>query len=201
MKLKLKGIMLEKCRDFGLSEQAIEALTELGSKQLNADSTDTDFIATADSLVPFAKAMQGEITRKMRTEKATQSDIDVQKAQSALEGVSKTASEGALSENVPAWAKSMMDAVNELKAENANRRKVSRAEMISEKAKNLGIPDYLMKRVSFADDCDLDKELAEYKQELVTNSLLPKQAQTEASSLEVMREQAKVWAESLPDKK
>ncbi|EKC66961.1 hypothetical protein OBE_05683, partial [human gut metagenome] len=65
----------------------------------------------------------------------------------------------------------------------------------------LGIPDYLMKRVSFAEDADLDKELADYKQELVTNNLMPKeQAHETGSSKEAMEADAKAWAESLPNK-
>ena len=58
-----------------------------------------------------------------------------------------------------------------------------------------------MKRVSFADDADLDKELEEYKQELVTNNLMPKeQAHETGSNKQAMEASAKAWAESLPNK-
>ena len=79
--------------------------------------------------------------------------------------------------------------------------KTTRQAEISAKAKKLGIPDYLMKRVSFAEDADLDKELADYKQELVTNNLMPKeQAHETGSTKEAMEADAKAWAESLPNK-
>ena len=46
-----------------------------------------------------------------------------------------------------------------------------------------------------------DKELADYKQELVTNNLMPKeQAHETGSSKEAMEADAKAWAESLPNK-
>ena len=104
---------------------------------------------------------------------------------------------------MPEWAKGFQAKLDALEKENATlkaeKTKTERAALIAEKAKKLGIPDYLMKRVSFADDADLDKELSEYKQELVTNSLLPKYAAGEQGSKDAdMKAAAKSWAESLP---
>ena len=104
---------------------------------------------------------------------------------------------------MPEWAKGFQAKLDALEKENATlkaeKTKTERAALIAEKAKKLGIPDYLMKRVSFADDADLDKELADYKQELVTNNLMPKDAASEKGGKdEAMKADAKSWAESLP---
>lgn len=64
-----------------------------------------------------------------------------------------------------------------LKAENDALKKQKsveeRSSAIANKAKELGIPEYLMKRFSIADDADIDAELTSFKQDLVTNKLLP----------------------------
>ena len=147
-----------------------------------------------DLLVPYAKAIQGEITRKTR--KTTQS------TEKPSEGEGKGEGEKS-GEEMPEGAKGFQAKLDALEKENATlkaeKTKTERAALIAEKAKKLGIPDYLMKRVSFAEDADLDKELADYKQELVTNNLMPKDATSEKGSKdEAMKADAKSWAESLP---
>ena len=159
------------------------------------DASDEDIAQAADLLVPYAKAIQGEITRKTRKQ-TTQST----EKQSKREGEGEGEKSG---EEMPEWAKGFQAKLDALEKENetlkAEKTKTERAALIAEKAKKLGIPDYLMRRVSFADDADLDKELSEYKQELVTNSLLPKDAAGEQGSKDAdMKAAAKSWAESLP---
>lgn len=193
MKKKFKTALSEKCKDMGLSEKAIDELTELGIKSLKDDASDEDITKAVDSLVPFAKAMQGEITRKMRKPQ--------QSAEKPSEGEGE--GEGAKSGEMPEWAKGFQAKLDALEKENATlkaeKTKTERATLIAEKAKKLGIPDYLMKRVSFADDADIDKELADYKQELVTNNLMPKDAASEKGTKdEAMKAEAKAWADSLP---
>ena len=76
----------------------------------------------------------------------------------------------------------------------------STKEEIAAKAKELGIPDFLMKRFSLADDADIDKELTDYKQELVTNSLMSADgADFMSSSEQAAKDDAKKWADSLPN--
>ena len=79
--------------------------------------------------------------------------------------------------------------------------KKSRAEQIAAKAKSLNIPDFLMENFSIADDADIDKVLTEFAQKLVNNKLMPKDTALELSGTdEAMKNEAKSWAESLPDK-
>ena len=58
-----------------------------------------------------------------------------------------------------------------------------------------------MKRIAIADDADIAKELADFKQDLVSNNLMPKDAASETGQKEdAMKADAKAWAESLPNK-
>lgn len=194
MKKKFRTALSERCKDFGLTDKALDDLTELGIKSLKDDASDEDITKAVDLLVPYAKAIQGEITRKTR--KTTQS------AEKPSDGEGKGEGEKS-GEEMPEWAKGFQAKLDALEKENATlkaeKTKTERAALIAEKAKKLGIPDYLMKRVSFADDADLDKELADYKQELVTNNLMPKDATSEKGGKdEAMKAEAKSWAESLP---
>ena len=57
-----------------------------------------------------------------------------------------------------------------------------------------------MKRFSIADDADIEQELKDYKQELVTNKLMPEdKADILSSSQKAMEDDAETWAKSLPD--
>jgi hypothetical protein len=198
MKTKFRNALSEKCKDMGLTDKLLDELTELGCVGLKDDATDEDITAKVDSIVPFAKAMQGEITRK------TKPSSKSSKQQSKKEG-NEDDDEGEDGKDVPEWFKPFQQQMTSLQAENdklkAEKAKSERTADIAAKAKKLRIPEYLMKRVTFADDADIDKELADYKQELVNHNLMPKEAQHETGSEdEQMRESAKAWASSLPSK-
>ena len=184
MKKKFRKLLSEKCKDMGLTDKALDDLVEIGAEGLADDASDEDIAAKVDSLVPYAKAMQGEITRKTQRPKPQS-----KKPQSNDEGED----EGGNEDEAPEWFKPFQKKLTDLETENAalkaEKAKTTRQAEISAKAKKLGIPDYLMKRVSFAEDADLDKELADYKQEYETGS-----------SKEAMEADAKAWAESLPNK-
>lgn len=193
MKKKFLAALSVKCKSFGLTEKALDELSELGSKDLADDATDEDINKAVDLLVPFAKAMQGEITRKTSKKKPSVKPSD-----------DEGNDEGDDDKKTPEWFKPFQEKMTALEAENAalkeKEKLAERTSLISEKAKKLGIPDYLMKRVSFADDADIDKELEEYKQELVSNNLMPKeQANEKGSKDEAMKAAADAWAKTLPD--
>lgn len=192
MKKKFLTALSVKCKSYGLTDKALDELVELGSKDLAEDATDEDIEKAVDLLVPFAKAMQGEITRKTSKKKPSVKPSD-----------DEGNGEGD-DDKMPKWFEPFMQKLQNLEAENTQlkeKEKASnRASLISEKAKKLGIPDYLMKRVSFADDADIDKELEDYKQELVSNNLVPKeQANERGTKEEAMKAAADAWAQSLPD--
>lgn len=194
MNKKLLSVLQAKCKDFGLSEKAIEDLATLGSEGLTDETFDEDIEKKADSLVPFAKQMQAEVTRKAQNKKPTEKPAEPQKAQNGDEE--------------PEWFKNykieqekqMQELKNENAAMKAEKSKAERSASIAAKAKELGIPDFLMKRISLADDADIEKELTEYKQELVTNNLMPaERADIISSSEQAAKDDAKAWANSLPN--
>ncbi len=200
MKKKLLTLLTGKCKDMGLTEKALGELVELGSEGLSDDASDEDIAKKVDSLVPYAKAMQAEITRKTKKKQSTTK-------QSTEDGEGEGEGEYKGGNDVPEWFKAEMqkrdkqisDLIKENETLKANETKKSRSEQIAAKAKELGIPDFLMKRFSIADDADIEKELTEYAQDLVNNKLMPKDGAHElSSSEEAMRNDAKAWAESLP---
>lgn len=199
MNTKLFEVLKTKCKSFGLTKKALEELTELGSSELTDESTDEEIAAKADLLVPYAKAMQGEITRKTRKSST--------KKQSEDEGDGEDESDT----EMPVWFKQYQQSNdqriaalekenNDLKAEKAA---TERATTIADKAKKLGIPEFMVKRIigSIAEDADVDAELANFKQELVNNSLMPKGQAHEAGKIDLTqaKEDAKSWAAGLPD--
>lgn len=58
MKKKFRKLLSEKCKDMGLTDKALDHLVEIG-EGLADDASDEDIAAKVDSLVPYAKAMQG----------------------------------------------------------------------------------------------------------------------------------------------
>lgn len=200
MKKKLLTLLTGKCKDMGLTEKALGELVELGSEGLSDDASDEDIAKKVDSLVPYAKAMQAEITRKTKKKQSTTK-------QSTEDGEGEGEGEDKGGNDVPEWFKAEMqkrdkqisDLIKENETLKSNETKKSRSEQIAAKAKELGIPDFLMKRFSIADEADIEKELTEYAQDLVNNKLMPKDGAHElSSSEEAMRNDAKAWAESLP---
>lgn len=196
MRKSILEILQAKCKDFGLSDKAIEELAEVGGDGLTEESSDEDAEKYADSLVPLAKLIQAEVTRKLQRKPKVENKPEQPKEEQN-------------GNEEPEWFKNYKAEqearLNELKSENqamkAERDKAERGAKIAAKAKELGIPDFLMKRYSMAEDADIDKELTAYKQDLVTNNLMPKaQADIITSSDEAARDDAKTWANSLPNK-
>ncbi len=197
MKTKLFNALNEKAKSYGLTKKALEELVEIGASDLADDASDEDIAAKAESLVPYAKAMQGEITRKSRKPSTKPS------TKSSKEEDGEGDGEG--DDDTPAWARKMNERLEALESENkqlkAEKTAAERATLIAEKSKKLGIPDFLMKRLHIADDADIDTELAAFKQDLVNNNLVPKDQTHEfGTSEEESRAAAKAWAQSLPDK-
>nr|DAL02892.1 MAG TPA: hypothetical protein [Caudoviricetes sp.] len=200
MKKKFLSALEIKCKDMGLTKNALDELTEIGAANLKDDATDDDINAAVDSLVPYAKAMQAETTRKTSRKPSTKQSTD--KGEGNGEGESKSGGNG---DDMPEWAKAMQTKLDSLVTENAQlkaeRTATERAATIAEKAKSLGIPEYLLKRMTFADDADIDAELTSLKQDLVNNNLMPKGQAHEGGSTEQQDiADAEAWAASLSNR-
>ena len=135
MKKKFRKLLSEKCKDMGLTDKALDDLVEIGAEGLADDASDEDIAAKVDSLVPYAKAMQGEITRKTQRPKPQS-----KKPQSNDEGED----EGGNEDEAPEWFKPFQKKLTDLETENAalkaEKAKTTRQAEISAKAKKLGIP-------------------------------------------------------------
>lgn len=197
MKKKLLETLQAKCKDFGLSEKAIEDLANSASEGLSEQSKDEDIVKLVDSLVPYAKMMQAEVTRKAQKQQPKE-DKKQEETQKVVKG----------SEEEPEWFRNYKSEqekqIKALKDENEafrlEKSKAERMATIASKAKELGIPDFLMKRVSFSDDADIEKELTEYKQELVASKLMPEdKADILSSSEQAAKDRVKAFVSSLPD--
>ena len=201
MNTKLRKTISELCKDMGLTEKALDELAELGSQGLSDTSTDENVKKAADLLVPYAKLMQGEITRK--TSKRNQTPKPKRK-DDGDEGDDDDDDKG-IAAIVAKQLAPFKEQMDKLQAENdvlkAEKAKGERDTLIAAEAKKHGIPDYLIKRIAIADDADVAKELAAFKQDLVNNNLMPKGAVSETGKTEdQMKADAKAWAESLPNK-
>lgn len=208
MKKKFTQFLSEKIKDMGLTDKAVAELVELGSAGLADNASDDDIKAKVDSIVPFAKAMQGEYTRKVQDAKQS---FQQSKGNPSGEGAGDDGGEGkgGNDKEIPAWFKDIQkrydDKINALETENAGlkaaKAKEERDGKIAAKAKELGIPEFLMKHISFAEDADYEKALTDYKQELVNNKLMPAdQAGEQGTAEQAMKDAAKSWAEALPNK-
>ena len=197
MKIKFKKALSEKLKDMGLTEKAIDDLVELGCKGLKDDSSDEDINKAVDLLVPYAKVMQGEITRKTRKPNHNQTETHEDEVQVEGEDAKIPAIIAKQLAPITEQLKTLQSENDALKAEKA---KGERSALIAEKAKKLGIPDFLLKGRTFADDADLDKELGDFKNELVSHNLMPKDAAQETGKVEdQMKADADAWAKGLPD--
>ena len=97
-------------KDMGLTDKALDDLVEIGAEGLADDASDEDIAAKVDSLVPYAKAMQGEITRKTQRPKPQS-----KKTQSNDEGED----EGGNDDEAPEWFKPFQKKLTDLETENA----------------------------------------------------------------------------------
>ena len=207
MKAKLLEQLQTRVKDMGLTAKGVDDLVAVGVKQLTNESTDEDVAKIADSLASFGRIMQGEITRKTRPTQSQQPKSEKKEEQAAEGEVSQMNSAAAtdaiakLSEQYEKLASQLqkMQAENEtLKAEQAA---TERAAHIQAKAAELGIPDYLVARLSLGDNADVDKELTEFKQELVAHNLVPKEAAQEVGhATDALKDDAKSWAAKLPNR-
>lgn len=200
MKKKIKDLLAVLCKDMGLTDKAIDELVELGGKSVKDDANEDEIKTAADSLVPFAKLMQGEITRKTR-----KNDDKPSAKQSDREGDGEGNDKD---ERIPDWFKAQMDAfsskLDKLQSENdalkSKEAAATRANLISTKAKDRSIPESLMKHFHIDENADIDKVLDEYKQDLVNNNLMSRETLEKGAPEAQMKADAESWAANLPNR-
>ena len=210
MNTKLFATLKTKCKDFGLNVKALEELATIGSEGINDETSDEDIEKIAETLVPYAKARQAEVTRKLqgkKTQSTKKTDADGDDLESG-KGDDEGNDGRKGDEQIPAYLQKFM---SEMREENKKLSKkitdyekkeaaANRKSAISAKAKELGIPEHLMKRFSIEDDEDITEVLTEFKQSLVDNGLPTSESSPiKSSSDEEVKEDAQSWAKTLPD--
>ena len=90
----------------------------------------------------------------------------------------------------------------DLETENATlkseKSKAERTALINSTATRLGIPSALMKHFCLEEDADVEKALTEFKQDLVTEKLMPAdEADITSSSEQAAKDDAEAWAKTL----
>lgn len=202
MNKKLLELLQDKCKDFGLTKKAIEDIAETISEGVSDEASDEELEEKANSAVPYARLMQAEVTRKAQKQVVKKKSINDSDGDGD-DSITKKADD-----DQPEWFKKFKAETDKkltaLEAENENlkaeKQKAERSANITATAKRLGIPDFLMKRFAIADDADIEKELTEYKQDLITNKLMPStEASITSSSEQAAKDDAEAWAKKLPD--
>lgn len=157
---KVKGL----CKDTGLSEKYLKAITEKMGGSIEDDSTDDEAIeSTANLIAEVAKESQGEATRWANKKKPTQTEDEEEEE-------SKRKGKVALDEATEKRLKEMEEKIANYEAKES---KEARAKEVVKAMEKHKIPAYLRDRLakSISDDEDIEDAVSAYKQELITNGL------------------------------
>ena len=171
---KIKGL----CKDTGLSEKYLKAITEKLGGSIEDDSTDEAAIEEAANLVAdVAKESQGEATRwankskgKNKPKKDDDDPDDDSDDDPPIKGKGKR-KEKKDSDPMEKRLKALEEQLAEYKS---NEEKGKRSKAIQEAFEKHNIPKHLRDRLakSFSDDEDLDEAVSTLKQDLITSGLV-----------------------------
>ena len=213
MKEKILAALKTRYSNLGFGAKALDGVAAILEKSV----TDESQIETAvGGVEPLLKVFQSDADRVRTEYNALKGQYDELKAKveaSAAEGGRQGKKTEPDDDEEPAWFKAYKkqqeERYNAIKAESdtlkAEKAKNDRANLISAKAKELGIPEWRMKEgFVIADDADektIGDYLANVQKNLVTAELEGKGSGFPMSTPEAQgKELAKAWAETLPDK-
>lgn len=177
MNKKLFAKVKDLCKDTGLSEKYLSAITEKLGGSIEDDSTDEAAITeTANLVVEIAKASQGEATRwvniKGKTDDKSDDDPD-NHGDNGGDGKGKKGKKDGVPTDSPdeKRIKALEDEIAQMKAE---RSKGERAAQIATAMEKHGIPAKFRARLakSISDDEDIEEAVANIKQDFITNGLM-----------------------------
>lgn len=167
MNKKLFVTVKDLCKDTGLSEKYLKAITEKMGGSIEDDSTDDAAIETCANLIAdVAKESQGEATRWANKKKDPKPDPEPDDPKPDPKADPTKGGDDAMSKRIADMEKK----IAELESEKA---KGERAKTITELMGKHKIPSHLQARLakSIADDEDAEEVIKEYKQGLITNGL------------------------------
>lgn len=166
---KVKGL----CKDTGLSEKYLKAITEKMGGSIEDDSTDDEAIeSTANLIAEVAKESQGEATRWANKNKETKTEEEkkAEEERKKKEEEERLKGKVALDE---ATEKKLKEMEEKIAGYEAKESKEARAKEVVNAMEKHKIPAYLRDRLakSISDDEDIEDAVSAYKQELITNGL------------------------------
>lgn len=166
---KVKGL----CKDTGLSEKYLKAITEKMGGSIEDDSTDDEAIeSTANLIAEVAKESQGEATRWANKNKETKTEEEkkAEEERKKKEEEERLKGKVALDEATEKRLKEMEEKIVNYEAKES---KEARAKEVVKAMEKHKIPAYLRDRLakSISDDEDIEDAVSAYKQELITNGL------------------------------
>ena len=166
---KVKGL----CKDTGLSEKYLKAITEKMGGSIEDDSTDDEAIESTSNLISeVAKESQGEATRWANKNKETKTEEEkkAEEERKKKEEEERLKGKVALDEATEKRLKEMEEKIANYEAKES---KEARAKDVVKAMEKHKIPAYLRDRLakSISDDEDIEDAVSAYKQELITNGL------------------------------
>ena len=212
MKEKILAALKTKYSNLGFGAKVLDGVASILEKSV----TDESQIETAvGGVEPLLKVFQSDADRARTEYNALKGQYDVLKAkvEASAAGGGEQGKKNAPGDEEPAWFKAYKqqqeERYNAIKTESdtlkAEKAKSERANLITAKAKELGIPEWRMKEgFVIADDAD-EKAIGDYlagvQKNLVTAGLEGKGSGFPMSTPETQgKELTRAWAETLPDK-
>lgn len=183
MNKKLFEQVKSKCKDTGLSEKYLQAITEKMGGSVEDDSTDETAIEEAANLIAdIAKESQGEATRwankqkeNQRKNKPNAEDKDPgADDEPGGDGESGESTKGKKKGAPRSESEELAEIRRQLEELKAERAKGDRAKAISEAMERHKIPSKFRDRLakSISDDEDVDEAVAAIKQDFITDGLM-----------------------------
>lgn len=211
MNKELFAKVKDKCKDTGLSEKYLTAITEAMGGSVADDSTDTDAIeSTANLIVTVATASQSEATRwankakgtpKPKTTKKDGDEGDDEDTDPNNTDPNKGGKGGGSGNPTESEAiKKLQEQIDALKAE---KNKGERTATINAAFEKHNIPAFLRERLakSISDDEDVEEAVSALKQDCITNGLMSDSAEgAKAASEKQVDEAADALLESITAK-
>lgn len=199
MNKELFAKVKDKCKDTGLSEKYLTAITEAMGGSVADDSTDNDAIeSTANLILSVATASQSEATRWANKTKGNPKPKpkDGEGEESNPNNKDGNGGGKGSSEEIEA-IKKLQQQIDEMKAEKSRSERTATINAAFEKHQ---IPAFLRDRLakSISDDEDVEEAVSALKQDCITNGLMSNQADgAKAASEKQVDEAADALLESI----
>ena len=162
------------CKDYGLSEKYLTAITEKMGGSIEDDSTDENAIEEmANQIADIAKETQGEATRWASKKKPKSNKKDDEPDGDGDDSDDDDGKKTKPKADDNPDDDRIIKLQKELAELKAGKEKAEREALIKAAQTKHEIPDWRMKGLKVPDDADVDEFMADIKQDLITQNLIP----------------------------